>query len=162
MYGRFRGGHRLKISPKMVKIMEMARLSVKCENESCQTAIFRANRPLSYTHGEGGAPWPHPWGRQNGQNEGCYNLPQWTAKNNEKKLSLTDQIPSIATKISTGIRTNYDLAPSGLSGVSKRKKCEKKPNFRRFSKMRASVTYYFDSIMAYETHSFAYGMKKMI
>ena len=91
-----------------------------------------------------------------------HNGPQKIMKKNEKKLSLTDQIPSIATKISTGIRTNYDLAPSGLSGVSKRKKCEKKPNFRRFSKMRASVTYYFDAIMAYETHSFAYGMKKMI
>ena len=38
-----------------------------------------------WAHGEGGAPWPHPWGGQNGQNEGCYNLPQWTAKNNEKK-----------------------------------------------------------------------------
>ena len=134
------------------------------KTKAVKLPFFGANRPLSYTHGEGGAPWPHPWGRQNGQNKGCYNLPQWTAKNIEKKRKIfffTYQIPSIATKISAGIRTNYDLAPSGLSGVSKRKKCEKKPNFRRFSKMRASVTYYFDSIMAYETHSFAYGMKKM-
>ena len=113
----------------------------------------------------GGAPWPHPWGVKMTKTRVAttyHNGPQKIMKKNEKKLSLTDQIPSIATKISTGIRTNYDLAPSGLSGVSKRKKCEKKPNFRRFSKMRASVTYYFDSIMAYETHSFAYGMKKMI
>ena len=91
-----------------------------------------------------------------------HNGPQKIMKKNEKKFSVTNQIPSIATKISAGIHTNYDLAPSGLSGVSKRKKCEKKPNFGRFSKMRASVTYYFDSIMAYETHSFAYGMTKMV
>ena len=91
-----------------------------------------------------------------------HNGPQRIMKKNENCISLTDQIPSIATKISAGIRTNYDLAPSGLSGVSKRKKCGKKPNFGRFSKMRASVTYYFDSIMAYETHSFAYGITKLV
>jgi len=113
-----------------------------------------------WAHGEGGCPMASSMGGQNDQNEGCYNLPQWTAKNNEKKLSLTDQIPSIATKISTGIRTNYDLAPSGLSGVSKRKKCEKKNFSQIFKDESFCDVLFWLSIMAYETHSFAYGMKK--